>query len=84
MSIYLSIYLSIYVCVRKIKIDIKSMYLLRNCVRVLYACLCSCCVRVFVFMLHTGVCVHVAYVCLCSCLVRVSVFMFSTCVCVHV
>ena len=47
-------------------------------------CLCSCCIRVLVFMLHTCACVHAAYVCLCSCCVRVLVFMLCTCACVHV
>ena len=30
-------------------------------------CLCSCCVRVLVFMLHMRACVNAVYVCLCSC-----------------
>ena len=50
----------------------------------IYVCLCSCCIRVLVFMLHTCACVHVAYVCLCSCCIRVLVFMLHTCACVHV
>ena len=36
------------------------------CVHIAYVYLCSCCVRVLVFILRTCTCVHVAYVCLCS------------------
>ena len=58
-----------------------------------YVRLCSCCVRVLVFMLRACACAHVAYVyvcsfcvdvCLCSCCIRVLVFMLYTCDCVRV
>ena len=45
------------------------------CVHVAYMCMCSCCIHVLVFMLHTCACVHVAYMCLCSCRIHVLVFM---------
>ena len=32
----------------------------RACVHIAYVCLCSYCMRVLVFMLHTCVCVHIA------------------------
>ena len=35
------------------------------CVDVANECLCSCCKRVLVFVLHIRACVDVAYVCLC-------------------
>ena len=72
-----------------------TVFMLHTCtyVHVAYVGLCSCCIRVLVFVLHiracvhvayTCACVHVAYVCLCSCCIRVLVFILHTSACVHV